>query len=194
MNASYIDELRNRVSRLFVEKTNLEKKLNSSTGIKYNYYCGQYETIKEQWWLAQEELDYYESEPIASDDEIELRRFGEDVDNIYHIYLKGQGIKVGFLQYYYDIDNEFIGNVGYVIDARFRGHNFAYKGMILLSDYLYKNGIPYFHISVNVDNKASLKTIIRAIMNYGGDICNVNRQTVTFKCNTREKDNTKKTS
>ena len=187
-----LDKLRKSIEKVSLEKEKCSRQINKSTGEKYELYREKFKTLNEKYWLLQEELDYYESNYVASDDEIELKCFGNTLENMYFIYLKGEGIKVGHIDYRGYHDSLICGDVGYVIDARYNGHNYAYKSLKLLSNYLYQKGIPDFYISVFVDNKTSLKIILKSIINYGGDIIGINGNMVTFKCLTKESDKIKK--
>lgn len=189
-----VEKLRKDVEKAIIAKAKCAKQINNSTGKKYELYRQKFKVLNEKYWLLQEKLDYYESNFIVGDNEIELKCFGNSIENMYGIYLKGEGIKVGHIDYRGYHDSDICGDIGYVIDANFNGHNYAYKALCLLSSYLYQNHIPDFYISVFVNNRASLKTIIKTIMNYGGDIIGVNGDIVTFMCLTRELDKMKKTS
>ena len=179
-----IDRLRRSVEIAMMAKAQCSKQINRSTGERYELLRKKIKILNEKYWLLQEKLDYYESNFIACDDEIELKCFGNTLENMYGIYLKGEGIKVGHIDYRGYHDSLICGDVGYVIDAKYNGHNYAYKALCLLSDYLYQNNIPDFYISVFVDNIPSLKIIMNAIMNFGGDIIGMNDKMVTFKCET----------
>ena len=181
-----IEKLRNDVDRAFEAKTKCVRQINKSTGKKYELYREKFKVLNEKYWLLQEKLDYYESEFVAGDDEIEIKRFGDSLENMYGIYLKDQGIKVGHIDYRGYHSSTLTGDVGYMVDSRFNGHNYAYKSMCLLSDFLHKNNIPDFYISVFVNNIPSLKIILKAIMNFGGSVVEINDNMVTFKCITKE--------
>ena len=180
-----ITKLRKRVEKALIDKTKCIEHINHSTGEKYLLYREKFKVLNEKYWLLQEELDYYESNFIVGDDEIELRRFGNSLENMYSIYLRNQGIKVGMIDYRGYHSSSLTGDIGYVIDSRYRGHNYASKALALLSDYLYQNNIPDFYISVFFDNMPSFKIILREILNYGGNILELNGNMVTFACMTK---------
>lgn len=181
-----LDKLRKSVEKAALDKAKCSMQINKSTGEKNALYRKKFKVLNEKYWLLQEKLDYYESNYIASDNEIELKCFGNNIENMYSIYLKDEGIKVGHIDYRGYHDSLICGDVGYVIDARYSGHNYAYKSLILLSSYLYQNNVSDFYISVFMDNMPSLKTILKAIINYGGEVIGVNGNMVTFKCLTRK--------
>ena len=188
-----IDKLRNDLEKTMLEKTECAKEINCSTGKKYELLRKKYNTLNEKYWLLQEKLDYYDSDFIGSDGEIEIKRFGNSLENMYGIYLKDSGIKIGHIDYRGYHDSVVFGDIGYVVDAKYNGHNYAYKALVLLSDYLSQNDIPDFLISAFIDNIPSLKTILKTIMNYGGDIIGIYENMVSFRCMTREKNKTKRT-
>ena len=185
MNIS-TDKLRKQVERVILEKVQCAEQINRSTGKKYELLREKYKVLNEKYWLLQEKLDYYECETVASDDEIELKRISPNIDSIYPIYLKSEAKKIGHIDYSGYHSSVIVGDVGYIIDADYRGNNYAYKALILLSDYLYRNNIPDFYISVFFDNTPSLKIILKTVLNYDGDIVSVNGDMVTFKCITKE--------
>ena len=185
MNIS-INKLREEVEKALLEKDRCLKQMSTSTGKKYELYKEKFNAINEKYWLLQEKLDYYESDTIGTDDEIVLKRFTKNIDDMYSIYLKDEVIKIGHIDYRGYHDSSITGDISYVIDSNYRGHNYAYKALVLLSDYLYKNNIPDFYISVFLDNVASLKIILKAITSYGGDIVSLNGNMITFICETKK--------
>ena len=186
-----IEKLRMEVEKAILDKEKCVREINRSTGKRYELFREKFKVLNEKYWFLQEKLDYYESTLIACDDEIEIKRFGPNIDNMYGIYLKGEGIKVGHIDYRGYHNSSLVGDVGYVIDKRYSGNNYAYKALCLLSEYLFQNNIPDFYISVFLNNTPSLKIIIKTILNYGGNIFEMNDNIVTFKCFTRERDRVK---
>ena len=182
-----IERLKKEVEKAIIQKNKCMADINRATGRKYELMREKFRVLNEKYWLLQEKLDYYESTYITGDDEIEIKRIGDTLENMYGIYLKGESIKIGHIDYRGYHDSTITGDVGYFIDNRFNGHNYAYKALSLLSDYLYKNGVPDFYISVFIDNVPSLKIILRAVLNYGGSIIEMNGNMVTFECKTRLK-------
>jgi RimJ/RimL family protein N-acetyltransferase len=106
---------------------------------------------------------------------------------MYWIYLSGHPVKIGHIDYrgyHFSVD---CGDVGYFVDDRFSGNDYAYKSLVLLSDFLFKNDIHDFYISVSLNHPASLKIVLKAIKNYGGSVIKVEDDIVTFQCKTRLK-------
>ena len=95
---------------------------------------------------------------ITNDEEVDL--YKEDTSTLsgeYHIFLHGTNIRLGYIEY---IDGNFnVGNIGYEILSKYRGHNYAYKSAILLFKYLYRNGVQYAEISAYEDNIPSITTM-----------------------------------
>lgn len=181
-----VNKLKKQVEKALIARSKCIAHINHSTGEKYLLYREKFKILNEKYWMLQEKLDFYESNFIAEDDEIMIKRFGDSIENMYGIYLKNTGIRVGRIDYLGYHFSNLTGDVGYVVDARFQGHNYAYKALLLLSSYLYDNNIPDFYISVFMDNTPSLKVIIKAILAHGGNIIALNGNMVTFKCLTRK--------
>ena len=186
-----INKLRNQVEKALEAKAKCVSRINHSTGQKYLMYREKFKILNENYWRLQEKLDYYQSNYVTGNDEIEIKRYGDSLQNMYSIYLKDEKVKVGYMDYRGYHFSNLVGDVGYVVDSRYQGNNYAYKALVLLSSYLYENNIPDFYISVFLDNLASLKIILRTVLSYGGDILEVNGNMVTFKCFTRSLDNNK---
>ncbi len=187
-----LDKLRKQVEKASIAKAKCVYNINHSTGEKYLLYREKFKILNEKYWLLQEKLDYYESNYIIGDNELEIKRFGNSLENMYSIYLRNQGIKVGYIDYRGYHFSSLVGDIGYVIDMQYQGHNYAAKALELLSYYLYENSIPDFYISVFTDNTPSLKIILRTIFAHGGDIVENNGKIITFKCMTKKIDDNKK--
>ena len=185
MNEKELEKLRRNVLGALQAKTKCMAAINQTTGKKNKLMRTKFQVLNQKYWLLQEELEYYESTYITSDDEIEIKRYGDMLESMYGIYLKGRGIKVGHIDYRGYHDSTITGDIGYFIDNRFNGHNYAYKALSLLSEYLCKNDVSDFYISVFMDNVPSLKIILRTVLNYGGSIIEINDNMVTFECKTR---------
>ena len=177
-----VENLRRKLEKITKEKETCAKKINKSIGEKYQLLREKYKLLNEEYWLVRDKLDYYESSLIASNDEIEIKRFGNEIESIYWIYLKDLKTKIGHIYYEGYHNSIIVGDIGYVIDSRFNGHNYAYKALCLLSSYLYENGISDFYISVFHGNTPSIKTIEK----YGGTIIHQDKSLTTYKCETRE--------
>ena len=106
---------------------------------------------------------------VTEDNEIELRTENDNIINFYDIYLK-------------DIDK----CVGYI---KYRGHNYAYKALILLSQHLNEFGIEDFWITCDIDNIPSKKTIEKYAQIYPKELGD---NILRYECPTMEKIKTHK--
>ena len=179
-----IERLKKRVYKAFAVRQECLKILAQCTGAKRELYRKKFQILNEKYWVLQEKLDYLDSELIASDNEIEIRKNSHNIDSMYGIYLKNTGLKVGHIDYRGYHDSLISGDIGYVIDNKYNGHNYAYKALCLLSSYLHENNISDFYISAFKDNYPSIKII----ENYGGGIIREDDRMITYQCNTRGKD------
>lgn len=182
-----IYKLRREVEKALMEKNKCIYDINKSQGKKYFLLREKFKAINEKYWLLQEKLDYYESNLVATSDELDIKRFGNELESMYGIYLKDQGIKIGHIDYRGHHTSPITGDIGYVIDYRFKGHNYAYKALCLLADYLNRNNISDFYISVLSDNIPSIKTIEK----YGGVIIRKDNRISTYECITKRINNEK---
>ena len=180
-----IERLQARVDKAFAARQKCIRDIMKSVGKKNSLYRKKFNILNEKYWLLQEKLDYLQSEFIASDDKIEIKRIDSEICNKYDIYLKEKGLKVGYIDYRGYHDSIISGDIGYVIDYRYRGNNYAYNALCLLSNYLYEKNVPDFYISVFHDNRPSIK----AIHKYGGGmIIKKDNMITTYQCETREKE------
>lgn len=124
------------------------------------------------------------------DNLIELKKDIDSLENIYSIILKTRNIQIGSISYRgYHYDSQ-LGDIGYMIHYNYRGHGFAQRALILLSQYLNNNDIRDFWITCDKDNIESLKQIIAH-----GDIIEkrfVTEDIMFFNCKTKEKTFTKR--
>ena len=95
---------------------------------------------------------------VNNDEEVDL--YKEDtstLDGEYHIFLHGTSIRLGYIEY---INGNFnVGNIGYEILSKYRGHNYAYKSAILLFKYLYIHGVSSTMITAYDSNIPSIRTM-----------------------------------
>lgn len=176
-----IYKLKRDVEKALIEKMRCLHCINKATGKKYLLLREKFKVLNEKYWLLQEKLDYYQSNLVIDSDELEIKRYGNELENMYGIYLKGQPIKIGHIDYRGYHDSIISGDIGYVIDSRFNGNNYAYKALCLLSNYLYLNNVDDFYISVFKDNIPSNKIINK----YGGAIIREDDKLCTYQCDTR---------
>ena len=121
--------------------------------------------------------------PIKSNGIIDLR---EDVENkyCYFIYLHGTTTEVGNISFRGYHISDFMGDIGYTIFEEYRGNDYAYQALILLSEKLYEDGIPDFWAGVYERNIASVKTLEK----YGGKIIKRNESSaLLFQCETKKR-------
>ena len=93
------------------------------------------------------------------DDEIALVNDIEGLDGKYNIYNINLEKKVGYIAYsptYFDTD---IGSIGYEVYEPYRGHNYAYRSLKMLSGYLSKNGVEKVSVVADIDNIKSIKVM-----------------------------------
>ncbi|MBP3398443.1 MAG: GNAT family N-acetyltransferase [Erysipelotrichaceae bacterium] len=90
------------------------------------------------------------------------REYGETVENIYFDIVSVQyNRKVGYcdLRMGMNPDLEILGQVGYHIEERYRGHHFAYRACVLLFESAKELGMEELLITCNPDNIPSRKTL-----------------------------------
>lgn len=126
---------------------------------------------------------------ITEDEEIELRTENNNIINFYDIYLKDRNECAGYIKYRGYHCGEKIGDVGYVIYPKYRGHNYAYKALILLSQHLNEFGIEDFWITCNIDNVSSKKTIEKYTQVKPKEL---GENILLYECQTLEKEKTNK--
>ena len=187
MNEVNMEKLRDQVKKALDVKSKCLENLKNAKKENYPILRAKFDMANEKYWILQEKFDYLSSNYVAGDNEIEIKRFGDTIENMYDIYLKDKGIKIGHIDYRGYHFSDITGDIGYVIDSRYKGHNYGYKSLSLLVNYLYQHNIPDFYISVYVDNIPSLKIVLRAIMNFGGEVVKLNGNMVTFECKTNVK-------
>lgn len=110
-----------------------------------------------------EKLIYYEEllrnekpEIVFYDDEIELGIHPKKIEGFYYIWLKSINKVIGYIDY---SKNDYkLGNIAYEIYPDYRGNNYAYKALVLLSKYLKKQGIEDISLAIRETNTPSLKT------------------------------------
>ena len=118
--------------------------------------------------------------PVASSDRIDLRVIGNEICNQYYIFLHGTDICVGKIDYRgYHIQST-LGDIGYEINEEYRGNNYSYEALLLLSNLLSENGIDSFVITSNKNNIPSVKIIEK----YGGLLLEEDSELLKYECKT----------
>ncbi len=133
--------------------------------------------LYEQSFLICEKIVEIEEElfwimpPVKSNGVIEIRKLIDGIENsqnnligYYSICLSGEKKVIGKIEYMGYHTNEFLGDVGFVIDPEYRGNSYAYHALCLVGELLKEKGIDDFWISAYKTNIPSVKTIEK----YGG--------------------------
>ena len=125
--------------------------------------------FKEIYKLRLGELDdiiYFKKPPVATNNEIDLRKSREHPDqndnNLiggYEIFLHNTNISVGNIEYRGYHFHEYFADVGGEIIKEYRGNGYLYQALSLLKELLSKKGIGDFWASANENNIPSIKTI-----------------------------------
>ncbi len=100
------------------------------------------------------------------DDEIALVNNMNELEGKYNIFRIDNQQKVGFISFSPNDYESEIGSVGYGIVPRFRGNNYAYKALKLLSNFLSNNGVDKISIAASIDNIPSI-SIMEKFKNNG---------------------------
>jgi len=118
--------------------------------------------------------------PNLTNEEIDLIKTSSTEGLRYKIVIHNTSIEIGYIEYrgyHYDIN---LGDIGYNISPEYRGNNYAYKAVCLLSELLIKNGIKDFWITSLSDNLASLKIIEK----FGGECLGNSDNIFKYRCGT----------
>ena len=97
------------------------------------------------------------TDDLLKNDEISLVNNSGSLEGKYNIYRNEDYRKVGYITFspeYLDLD---IGSVGYAVFPQFRGKQYAYKSLCLLSDYLSNNGVNRISLVADIDNTSSIR-------------------------------------
>ena len=106
-----------------------------------------------------EKLIMLKKEPMASNDKIDLRKKGNQINDRYYIFIHNTDICVGTIEYRGYHCNPIIGDVGSTIYEQYRRQGYASEALKLLGDLLQKNEIDSVWITVQKWNIPSIKTI-----------------------------------
>lgn len=176
-----LDAIQEQIDKLN-EKINLMHDEGNIKGLRkkrlYSYQLKE-RALLEKVRLLDIELRFLKP-PIKSNGVIELRKwFNKDS---YSICLCGERCEVGVINYRGYHDSFCYGDIGYVIYKKYRGNNYAYQSLCLLSELLKERGINDFLISAEVKNIASNKTIQK----YGGMLIDNINGIYVYDCKTRK--------
>ena len=101
-------------------------------------------------------LTILKQDPLLKNGEIALINQKDTLDGMYYIYRIEDDQKVGYIVYSPE-DEENIGSIGYSVKNKYRGHEYAYKSLRLLTNYLKENGVEKVTIVTTIDNIPSIK-------------------------------------
>ena len=100
-----------------------------------------------------------ETSDLLKDDEIALINREKQLEGRYDIYSVTDQLRLGYITFYpEDFDTE-KGSVGYSISMPHRGHNYAFKSLKLLSNYLSSEGIEKISVFAEKANEVSVRII-----------------------------------
>ena len=188
-------EAEKEISELYKQKFSIYDKNTTLTNediiqidkINERLSCIQDEEYKKYSKLY-EELDKVENEiinlipPAIIGQRVYLKKPTNGLLGKYKIFLKDSNELIGEIEYRGYHISEYIGDVGYNIEEEYRGNNYAYEALELLSDILINNGIDSFWISASSRNYASIKILLR----YGGQRkYDTDENFVFLECKTR---------
>lgn len=107
------------------------------------------------------ELRIYEKNPDLTDGEIDIYINSNKGDVAFRgiIFLHNTSLEVGEIEYRGPCDAKWLGDIGYTINEEYRGNNYAYKALELISQIIASKGIDKVSITTNKRNIASVKTI-----------------------------------
>lgn len=96
---------------------------------------------------------------LLKNDEIALINSSETLEGKYNIYKIDDQNKVGYITYSPNEYETEIGSIGYSILSPYRGNNYAYKSLKLLTSYLSSKGVDKISIVANLDNTNSIRVM-----------------------------------
>lgn len=99
------------------------------------------------------------AESFIAGEKIDLIRFNYDEFLQYYIFKHGRKEEIGYIEYRGQFYDRKVGDIGFFVHESYRGNNYAYYALELLSSILYENNIESFWISANIWNLPSIKTI-----------------------------------
>lgn len=168
-----IDEINQKIELIYNE--------GNINGLKRKkLYCYQFQEFNLCEKLNQLDLELRFLKPASkSNGVIELRKHYNKM--VYSICLCGEKTEIGSIQYRGYHDSKIYGDIGYVIHKKYRGNNYAYQSLCLLSELLNEMGINDFLISAETSNIASNKTIQK----YGGILIDNVNGVCVYDCETR---------
>ena len=126
-------------------------------------------------------LRIYEQKPDLTDGEIDIYLNGNEGDISFRgiIYLHDTSLEVGVIDYRGPCDSKWLGDIGYTINEEYRGNNYAYKALELISPVIASKGIDKVTITTYANNTPSVKTIEK----FGGVLTDtINQDVLSYTC------------
>lgn len=126
-------------------------------------------------------LRIYEQKPDLSDGEIDIYLNSNEGDISFRgiIYLHDTSLEVGVIDYRGPCDSKWLGDIGYTINEEYRGNNYAYKALELISPVIASKGIDKVIITTYANNIPSVKTIEK----FGGVLTDtINQDVLSYTC------------
>ena len=165
--------------------------LESKDATEYNRIINRIYEIhraeEEKYLELYSELDNVEKEiislisPIIAGSRVNLKKINDDLLGEYKIVLTDTNEIIGKIEYRGYHISKSSGDIGYSIEEEYRGNNYAYEALELLSEILFNNRIDSFWICASKKNYPSVNTLLK----YGGDIKNDRGNEVFFvECET----------
>jgi predicted acetyltransferase len=106
-------------------------------------------------------LRVYEQKPDLTDGEIDIYLNNTEGEISFRgiIYLHNTSTEIGQIDYRGPCESKWLGDIGYTINTDYRGNNYAYKALELISPLIASKGIEKVTITTHEGNIASVKTI-----------------------------------
>ena len=179
-----IDEL-NNIKELEKSKKQIHKCLRDYYSGKHPDYSKEYvEELKKEFFQIDNKIIFL-TPPVKSNGIIDLKT--RDYKT-FDIFLNNSINCVGYLQYRGHHVGKFLGDIGYSINEQYRGNNYAYQALCLISEYLEDNNIKDFWISTHCSNIPSLKTIEKYMENHNVKKIDGEEEDIyLFECDTKIK-------
>lgn len=114
-------------------------------------------------------LEILKTDDSLKTEEIALINKSESIEGKYTIYSTHDYNKIGYITYSPEEYESEIGSIGYAVLPPFRGNNYAYKSLKLLSSYLSDNGVDKISVVADENNTGS----VRVMEKFSNDIDSV---------------------
>lgn len=140
------------------------------------------------------QLRIFEQKPDLTDGELDiyLQYNKENITFNGVIYIHDTSIDIGTIEYRGPCETKWLGDIGYTINEEYKGNNYAYKALKLISPVIASKGIEKVTITTKKSNIASIKTIEK----FGGILTNIiDDEVLSYTCDIKpilEKNHTKR--